>query len=62
MRRMDSPEDAYWVLFTYFDCCKVPLLCRGIELIDSGLIQKTYFEFAHDFFESIMSQYAHFDE
>lgn len=33
-RRMDQSEDSYWILMTYFDCCKIPLICQGIELID----------------------------
>ena len=33
-RKMDKSEGSYWVLMTYFDCCKIPLICQGIELID----------------------------
>lgn len=47
-RKMNDVKDSYCLYITYFDCQKVPLICKGIELIDSGLIKKSYFEFAQD--------------
>ncbi len=58
---MDRPEDAYWVLLTYFDCCKIALICKAIELIDAGVISQPYFEFAKDFSKSVVRQYAHYN-
>ena len=42
-RKMDKSEDSYWILMTYFDCCKIPLICQGIELIDAGIVNVSYF-------------------
>ena len=50
IRSMEKECDAHWVLLTYFDCVKVPLICRVIELIDSGTVAKSYLQFARDFF------------
>lgn len=33
-REFGSSEHNYWVLMTYFDCCKIPNICRGVELVD----------------------------
>ena len=47
---------------TYFDCCKVPLIAHGMDLLEQGVIQnKTDFEFAKDIYQSVLCQYAHFD-
>jgi len=40
---MTEEKDSYWALMTYFESCKVPLICQAVDLIDSGLINKTYF-------------------
>jgi hypothetical protein len=58
---MVKAEDSYWVLLTYFDCCKIPLICNGIDLIDSGVINKSYFDFSNDFMLSVLREYAHFN-
>ena len=48
---------------TYFDCCKVPIILKGIELIEQGVIKgKTNFEFAQDLLSTVTRQYAHYDE
>lgn len=57
--RSFAEKDAYWVLMTYFDCCKAPLIAHAIELIDKGIITKSYHEFANDFLSSVLRQYAH---
>lgn len=46
---------------TYFDCCKVPLIMRAIDLIDQGTVPQTYHEFSQDFMVSILRLYAHYN-
>ena len=53
-RAMEKPQDSYWILLTYFDCCKIPLICKGIDLIDNGVVKVSYFNFAHDFLSSVL--------
>lgn len=59
---MESEKNAYWCLFTYFECCKLPILCRAVDLIDQKVIEKSYFEFAHDLHKSLKRQYAHYTD
>jgi hypothetical protein len=54
VRSMEKSEDAYWVLLTYFDCCKIPLICQGIDLIDAGIAKVSYFQFSLDFLSSVL--------
>ncbi len=42
------------VLMTYFDCCKIPVICKAIELIDEGIIKVSYAQFAEDLMKSIL--------
>jgi hypothetical protein len=37
-------------MITYFDAAKAPLIAKGIELIDQGLLSKTYHQFAKDLY------------
>lgn len=50
------------VMMTYFDCCKIPVVCKAIELIDSGVLNVSYLQFAEDLMKSILRQYAHFNQ
>ena len=42
------------VMMTYFDCCKIPVVCKAIELIDSGVLNVSYLQFAEDLMKSIL--------
>jgi len=54
-------EGAYWTLMTYFDCCKVPVIAHGLDLLERGVITgKTDLEFANDIIKSVLRQYVHF--
>lgn len=58
VRKID--DSGYMVFMTYFDCCKIPLLLQGVELIDSGAVNKSYCDLANDYFDSVLRQYAHY--
>ena len=61
--QLKEQKGAHWTLMTYFDCCKVPIILKGIELIEQGVIKgKTNFEFAQDLLSTVTRQYAHYDE
>ena len=61
--RMQSKtlEGAYWTMMTYFDCCKSPVIARGLDLIQQGVITgKSDLDFAHDIQRSCLRQYVHY--
>ena len=48
---------------TYFDCPKVAVILRAIELKERGLLkQKTYFDIAMDLRTWIIRHYIHFND
>lgn len=48
---------------TYFDACKIPIVCQVIHLMDQGKIAgKSFFQFALDIMELTIWNYAHFTE
>lgn len=49
-----NAKDAHFVLMTYFECSKIPVIIQAVELIDSGELRKTYIQFAHDFFRAVV--------
>jgi hypothetical protein len=57
---MDTEKDSFWAMQTYFDCCKVHLVARAIDLIDQGVIKVNYFTFSKDLMASILRLYAHY--
>jgi len=60
-RNMEKVEGAHWVTMTYFDACKIPIICQVVHLIDEGkIVGKTYFDFAKDINTLTMSNYVHF--
>ena len=45
--QLKEEKGAHWTLMTFFDCCKAPIILKGIEMIEQGLIKdKTNLEFA----------------
>ena len=60
---MAEDEGAYWAMLTYFDCCKIPIVAHGIDLIEQGIIKdKTNLQFANDIYASVLRQYAHYND
>ena len=53
IRQTTKPEGAHYAHMTFFDCAKVPLICWGIELMETGVItNKTNFEYSQDVFKA----------
>ena len=50
-------------MMTYFDSVKLPVIAHGIDLMERGIITgKTNLEFANSIVQSVIRQYAHFDD
>lgn len=60
-RQQDCEKNAFMVLSTYFDCCRVPLIAHAIDLIDQGTLPVSYLQFSLDLRDSILRLYAHYD-
>ena len=53
MKKMDGGSPAHWVFADFLDCCKIPVICQIVSLINSGDISgKNFFDFAWDLFEA----------
>ena len=39
IKQIEKPEGSHLSFFTFFDSAKIPLICKGIELIESGVIK-----------------------
>jgi hypothetical protein len=48
----DMEQDAQWMFEGFLDCCKVPIICHLVHLINIGKIQKSYKDFAYDLLEA----------
>lgn len=50
-------------MMTYFDCCKVPVIAKGIDMLEEGKIKNmTNLEFANTIMSSVLKQYAHYTD
>lgn len=47
---------------TYFDTPKVAVVLRAIDLIDRGIVKKSYFDVAMDIRTMIYKNYVHYNE
>ena len=60
---MNQEEGAFWSMLTYFDCIKVPVIARAIDLMEQGVIKdKTNLQFATDMVSTVMRIYAHYND
>ena len=50
----DEAHHKYWTFTSHFDHCKVALVMKGVDMIDSGkVVGKTYEILAKDITESV---------
>lgn len=59
---LQNGKGAYWVFMTYFDTPKVAVVLRAIDLIDRGIVKKSYFDVATDIRTMIYKNYVHYNE
>lgn len=59
---LHNGKGAYWVFMTYFDTPKVAVVLRAIDLIDRGIVKKSYFDVATDIRTMIYKNYVHYNE
>mmetsp|Transcript_1328 Transcript_1328/g.1716 ORF Transcript_1328/g.1716 Transcript_1328/m.1716 type:complete len:213 (+) Transcript_1328:374-1012(+) len=55
----ETPGRNYWTMSTFFDSCKVPQILMGIEMIDKGLVEKSYQDLSLDMRKTVYRQYLH---
>ena len=50
-------------MLTYFDCCKIPIICQIVDLILKGkIVNKSYFTFAKELMSMTMKNYVHYSD
>lgn len=59
---LSAKKGAYWSFITFFDTPKVALVLSAVDLIQKGILKKTYYDVCEDIKTIVFQNYLHFND